>query len=728
SALIFWDIGLCGRAPSFHVGFIQLHGRGLSQMLVTLVLIIITGNFDFLKVSDQKPLGCWSVKQGQKITCPAVCNYETREFVIVHDDKILQIWKETDTNLDKVFKATLSANVYRIHSLPHIEPLVLFKGGVVKSLDALLAAPQQEVENIISDEVIRWSTVFMGVEQPVLTFITEQNGNYFIYIQQCNTCVHQKFKLETGSETSTPLSFAGHLNNKVITLLCLYSNGCVFKVLVPLSPTGSEEEHVLSKSLLVRLVISGRILKGTSIAILDKDHIAVTGCLDSPDSDVKDCFSIWNIKFQTLQASKELPHGTIGQCWCYGDKLFITHGKELRVILYKCEASSLAAAIGKIKDTQTSVKSVSVNWNVLQENETTDVQLEQPVNSKRKVCIVLMCVFVCVCVCVCIHTHTCTCTYTYIHIHTDASQNIVENKVMAFLSSAQTSDFQASIGYVVSALVNRCKAEPSFFPRDCLVQLVQTQGLSYSLCPGLMAVALEKTDVHLLQLCLQQFPDIPEAVICACLQTFLSIGDDRLEATNVNLDALTCRVHTVHDNKMEKQSKITQNGFSSEPLEDDGCDAELPQKSSVKESKEMCPVGPQKASLLNTVLCSAYSETFLLPHLKDLSAEQVILFLQYLQYLYMKCSVEATTDFSSVSSVTINQIMDWIYLLLDAHFTVVVMLPETRRLLYTLHKFVRAQARFYSDLNKIEASLKELKRINRPKDGGLYSIEVLKLV
>ncbi|XP_042308402.1 nucleolar protein 11 [Sceloporus undulatus] len=669
------------------------------------------------QVSDQKPLGCWSVKQGQTITCPAVCNSETGEFVIVHDDKVLQIWKEDDTNLDKVFKATLSADVYRIHSLPHTEPLVLFKCGAVKSLDALLAAPQQEIENIVSDEVIRWSNAFMGVEQPILTFITEQNGNYFVYIHQCNKCVLQKFKLEPGSESSTPLSFAGYLNNKIVTLFCLYSNGCVFKVLVPLSQSDSEEEQVLSKSLLVRLVISGSILKGTSIVILDKDHIAVAGYLDVPDSNVKDYFSIWNITFQTLQASKELPQGTTGQCWCYGDKLFVTHGKEIRVILYKCETSSLAAAVGKIKDMQTSgMKPISVNWNALQEDDVIGVQPEQPPPAKRQ-----------------LRSRKSTQLETLtaeqlLLIIKDSSENIVEDKVMAFLSSTQTPEFQASVGYIVSALVNRCKADSSFFPHECLVQLVQTQGLSYSLCPDLMAVALEKTDVHLLQLCLQQFPDIPEAVICACLRTFLSIGDDRLEATNVNLDSLACCVRNVHNNKLEKQSKVMQNGFSSEPLEEDGCEAQLTEKSCETEKKEMCPVGPRKAALLNTILCSAYSETFLLPHLKDLSAEQVILFLQYLQYLYMKCSVEATTDFSGIFSVTINQIMDWIYLLLDAHFTVVVMLPETRRLLSTLHTFVRAQARFYSDLNKIEGSLKELQRIHRPKDVGLYSIEVIKLI
>lgn len=36
-----------------------------------------------------------------------------------------------------------------------------------------------------------------------------------------------------------------------------------------------------------------------------------------------------------------------------------------------------------------------------------------------------------------------------------------------------------------------------------------------------MAVALEKKDVHLLQICLQRFPDIPEEITYACLKVFL---------------------------------------------------------------------------------------------------------------------------------------------------------------------------------------------------------------
>uniref|UniRef100_A0A8C0H4S3 Nucleolar protein 11 n=1 Tax=Chelonoidis abingdonii TaxID=106734 RepID=A0A8C0H4S3_CHEAB len=700
-------------------GLIASAGAGAGQGILGLepgsdpdqVLLTDRGRTATLyKVSDQKPLGCWSVKQDQTITCPAVCNFETGEYIAVHDDKVLRIWKDEDVNLDKVFKATLTAEVYRIHSLPHTEPLVLFKGGAVQTLDALLAAPQQEIENVISDEVIRWSEAFMETQQPVLIFTTEKNGNYFVYVQKVNPNILHKYKLEQ-EESSHPLSFTAYTKNNILTLLCLYSNGCVYKILMSLQHSVPEEKQILSKSLLLKTVVSDTVLKGASLAILDKDHVAVLGCLDSPPNIAKECLSIWNTKFQTLQTSKELPQGTSGQLWCYGERFFLTHGKVLTVIVYKCETSSLAAAVGKLKDTQTTVSSY-VNWNMLQEDDLGSPCAQQSVTAKTesKRTVSFRVIFFLSGFCI------------------DSSQNDVEEELWQFLSNAQMSDFQATVGYIITGLVNRCKTEPTFYPRNCLVQLIQTQGLSYSLCPDLMAVALEKTDMHLLQLCLQQFPDVPEAVTCACLKAFLSINDDNLQGTNVNLDSVISYMDITLSDQVEKQSATVQNGFSSELMEEDSCDIQLTPKPHVVDNEELCPVGPQKAALLNAILYSAYSETFLLPHLKDLSAQQVILFLRYLQYLYIKCSEKVNMDFPGMLSPTINQIMDWMCLLLDAHFTVVVMLPEAKGLLFSLHKFVRAQVRFYSELNKIEGSLQELQRTKPQKDVGLYSIEMLELV
>lgn len=109
-------------------------------------------------------------------------------------------------------------------------------------------------------------------------------------------------------------------------------------------------------------MVSGNVRNGVALTVLDQDHIAVLG---PPLPASKECVSIWNTKFQTLQTSKELPQGTSGQLWYYGENLFMLHGKFLTVIPYKCEVSSLAGALGKLKHSQdpgTQTVPHFVNW------------------------------------------------------------------------------------------------------------------------------------------------------------------------------------------------------------------------------------------------------------------------------------------------------------------------------------------------------------------------------
>ncbi|NWV14392.1 NOL11 protein, partial [Ptilonorhynchus violaceus] len=676
-------------------------------------------------ISDQKPLGCWSVKHGQTLTCPVVCNFETHEYIAVHDDKVLRIWKSEDINLDKAFKATLSADVYRIHSLPNGGPVVLFKGGGVRTLDVLLEAPQQEIENVISDEVIRWSEACMEGQQPVIIFTTEKDGDFFVYVQKPKLSSLHKYKLEQ-QESFKPLCFTAHLKNQTVTLLCLYSNDSVYKILIPLqqdTEEGEEEEQILSKSLLLNLSVSGSVLKGTSLVVLDKDHIAVLGSLAASGKEPRECLTIWNTKFQTLQTSKELPLGTSGQLWCYEEKFFLTHGKVLTVIMYKCETSSLAAAVGKLKDSQTPDVSSFVNWNTLedeelvvsfQSQESVALKSESKMNLRSRRNNVAK-----------VQPETLSVGQLLLNLK-DASTFVLENELKQLMSKAPTPDLQATIGCVVTALTDRCKTNPKYYPQNFLLQIVETRDLSYSLCPDLMAVALEKKDVHLLQICLQRFPDIPEEITYACLKAFLSISEAHLQRTDVNLDSVICYIDVEFDNK-EVKTEIVENGFNAEK-DQDMCDTKIPKETHSKSDGESCPVGPQKAALLNAVLHSAYTETFLLPHLKNLPARQAILFLRYLYYLYVKCSEKVNTTLPGIRCPTINQIMDWMCLLLDAHFTVMVMLPEAKELLSNLHKFVRAQVRFYSELNKIEGSLRELQRLNHLRDSQTYSIEVLEII
>uniref|UniRef100_A0A2K6MB68 Nucleolar protein 11 n=1 Tax=Rhinopithecus bieti TaxID=61621 RepID=A0A2K6MB68_RHIBE len=567
------------------------------------------------KVSDHKPLGSWSVKQGQIITCPAVCNFQTREYIVVHDNKVLRIWNNEDVNLDKVFKATLSAEVYRILSVQGTEPLVLFKEGAVRGLEALLADPQQKIETVISDEEVI---------------------NKFIKIK------------------------------------------------------------ILVRSLLLKAVVSGNTQNGVALTALDQDHVAVLG---SPLAASKECLSVWNIKFQTLQTSKELPQGTSGQP-VYGENLFMLHGKISTV---KCPS---LAGLWKLKNCAfciflgTHVMPRFVNWETpqgcglgFQNSEQSrrilrrrkiEVSLQPEVPPSKQLLSTIM----------------------------EDSEKHIEVEVRKFLALKQTPDFHTVIGDTVTGLLERCKAEPSFYPRNCLMQLIQTHVLSYSLCPDLMEIALIKKDVQLLQLCLQQFPDIPESVTCACLKTFLSIGDDSLQETDVSMESVFDYSNSVHDEKMEEQTEILQNGFNPEEDKCSNCDQELNKKSQ-DETKEStsCPVVPKRAALLNAILHSAYSETFLLPHLKDIPAQHITLFLKYLYFLYLKCSENATMTLPGIHPPTLNQIMDWICLLLDANFTVVVMMPEAKRLLINLYKLVKSQV----------FSGRAIRQLNQEKNNrGLY--------
>ncbi|KAH0518716.1 Nucleolar protein 11 [Microtus ochrogaster] len=110
----------------------------------------------------------------------------------------------------------------------------------------------------------------------------------------------------------------------------------------------------------------------------------------------------------------------------------------------------------------------------------------------------------------------------------------------------------------------------------------------------------------MLQLCLQQFPDIPESTTCACLKLFLSIGDDCLRDININMESVFDYSDTIQDEQkeMEEQTEIVQNGFSPE---DSSCskDSQQLNKKPEDEAKETvsfpvtsCPVAPKRAALL----------------------------------------------------------------------------------------------------------------------------------
>ncbi|XP_029480676.2 nucleolar protein 11-like [Oncorhynchus nerka] len=720
-ATLFEGYTLCGLVQTQSASDSAIQGIELDGDSDHAVVTDSTRAVTLYKVSDQKPLGSWTVKQGQLLTCPAVFNFQTKEYVVVSDNKVIRVWKEEDLNLDKAFKATVSADVWRVHSAPGGEPVVLFQRGAVRLLDSLLSAPQQPIEDILSEEeVIRWSTNIVAEKQHFVLFTTEQRGEHFLYVQRLNPNTLQKYRLEREDSGASPLSFSASLRDKHLNLLYLYPNGCVYQSVVAVQgPVGLEGVQALPRSLRLRLPVGEGELGAASAVALDEAHVAVVGMPHPSARTGKDFLCIWNTNFQTLQAGKEMVGRIRGQVWCYLGKLFVPHGKALSVIPYECQKSSLASALGKLRHTGIAVSKSSVaipSWNTLlhgnQPQGPTKIVDTRKSKLRRKSQSV----------------PALTVDQVLELIKTGPVEE-VRREVEALVSRGDAQDLQLSVGRLACHLVARSQVETAFYAPGALARLVQTQCLCHSMCPDLLLLALEHKDYFLCQLCLQLFPDIPEVVTCACLKTFIGVPDGDVEMVNLEPDSVSFMEGLVAAGARGGQ----QNGFSP-PLFEDSCDPHHQPKPPQHQDKknptlqlELCPVGLHKAVLLNEVLQTPYSDNLLVPHLKDLNAPQVILFLRYLQFIYLKYSQDVYTQTPVLRSPTMTQIIDWVCLLLDAHFTVLVMAPDVKGLLSNLQSFVKSQVKLFSELGKIEGSLQELHKMKPSKDISQYSIEVIEL-
>ncbi|XP_061888843.1 nucleolar protein 11-like [Entelurus aequoreus] len=670
------------------------------------------------KVSDQKPLGSWTVKQGNCLTCPAVYNTQAKEYVTVTDNTVIRIWKEEDVALDKTFKATVSSNIWRVHCVVGVDPVVLFQRGAVRLLDSLLSAPQQTIEEVLApDETIRWSTNIVAETQQFVIFTTEQKGDHFLYLQKLNPNTLQKYRLEREDSGLSPLSFSASCRDKLIYLLYLYPNGHVYQSVISLRGLGADQGAQtlpLPRNLLLALSVEGR-LDAASALHLDEAHIAVVGVPHPSAGADKDYLCIWNISFQTLQAGKEMAGKIFGQLWSYSSKLFIPHGKTLSVIPYGCAKSSLASALGKLKHAKTEESRPPVcvpSWSNILHGERAQPSRTMETRKLRTT-----------------RRTQSTPNLTVeqvLELITTTSADKVQKEVEDLFCRTDTQDLHQWVGQLASALVCRSMADTAFYTPTTLAQLVQTRHLCHSVCPDLVQLALEKKDYFLCQLCLQFFPDIPEAVTCTCLKAFTSILDTDAEKVNLEPDSvsfmetLTSRVHG---------QVGLRNGFSSTSSKEDHSDASMTRADETNSTPPelTCPVDLHKAVLLNEILQTAYSDDLLLPHLKDLSSQHVILFLQYLQFLYQKYNQAAFPQEHGCRSPSLTQIMNWMCLLLDAHFTVLVMSTEAKNLVLNLYRYINAQVKLFSELGKIEGTLQELQHVTMNKDVGKYSIEVIEL-
>ncbi|XP_076312088.1 nucleolar protein 11-like [Tachypleus tridentatus] len=140
-----------------------------------------------------------------------------------------------------------------------------------------------------------------------------------------------------------------------------------------------------------------------------------------------------------------------------------------------------------------------------------------------------------------------------------------------------------------------------------------------------------------------------------------------------------------------------------------------------------CPLNDSRSSLIDLVLCYPYNEAFILPYLKVLHLNQIMLLIRYLHYLLKVAPYLETSD---RSEVTVTKAAAWMVMIFTAKFEEILVCSDesSKQLIRSLIDTTKELQKSCKDtlmMGLVTALKKRLEMPKRKKASSLYCIEVL---
>ncbi|CAH3036974.1 unnamed protein product [Porites lobata] len=671
-------------------------------------------------LQHQKLINSWSVEQREEVTCPAVHNPIDANFLVAVNKTELFMWKESDSDFKKCQRFQTEKEIFSLlvwNSLQH-DPLIMFEDGSSKFLAEIVSASERKrvkrhrTMESTQDFRILWSCVFSYQNQPYSGLIVHDKDKYIIKITNHSTSCQQENK-QVEFELISPVEeiqlLACCICDEGHHITSYWSDGslCVTEIETVLNPQKMQldtKKPSLSCRILHRLhplhTGSSKDRGAVALSSIDNDHVCLCGS-SVIDGNLKDLIMVWNVKYGTLQSWQTLdkittkqhsiprPVGSDGACCVHYIPGFICTGFHhcVAVCQFSLDACSLASALGQLDSTAKFLEDESCkpqllvtlklarpgealqNWSETMRKED---ELEKEVLKKLTDPL---------------QTPTLEAFSSELKNYMTVKLSKKDNK------SKPGTTFHGKFGkktevlsqHFISAVLCRCISEKSFWPRECVSELLKTKCVPASCSKDLLNCVVEKNDLDLLKECFENIKGISEDSVVVCLRHVLRI-----------------------------ESSSKENDLDGLQTEDD---------------VHKMPLGKTTAKYLSSILSYPVNNVFLLPCLKQLSFEDAVLLMKFLLYL-MDGGLNNFQGEMDCERLRYPQVLDWAGLLLNAHYTQLVITPEAHELLVSCHKIVAQQIKTYGKLRILENLLEHIKkRKPLPKSDkvGLYTIEELEL-
>ncbi|XP_046856490.1 nucleolar protein 11-like [Xenia sp. Carnegie-2017] len=626
-------------------------------------------------IREKKVVHSWCLEGAEKFTCPVV--HDDGMFYAIKNEKWLLMWEDSlselcQSSMLKLPRAAVKIQACKCSKFQH-EPVIIFKDN--EALPFSKVGNEQIRKSSKTTESLLWCDLHKRSDGNIwfTKLLTSKDNRKLTLIMH----LFKENKINTYNlekiDDSELIDWAV-VEDESLYFISLWSNGKVYRIDVPgVSPQDERNSELSFEELFVTFQISQFQQFLANLTTVKSSFVCVAGFFnrDLQNCKVYDCITVWDTKFNTLHCEKPFP-----ECLkaTLPSRLFLQSTSSFIIIASDTSVSAIPFSAEK--------STLKSSLGILEENNKkpqflTTPSLFHPSKSieewKRDVLRIdeteneILCKLL------------------------DGKKTNTAKKLLLELKKTtekcSTSNETVS-QFLVTSVFERCANEKEMWTPDIGNLILNTAVLPSRYFSQFLSLVMEKNDMLLFRNCLCTLKGIPESCLVECLKFILRYDDVMFSSPAFVPDVWV-------------------------------------------ETSPPCPLS--KAKMISLVLSHPINDAFLQSSLRKLNFDDVMILLQFLLHI-MKCWSPLLNDVlcfqESLHKPTYSKILDWSALILNAHFTQMILVPDSQTLLINFHKIVGEQIISLEHLEQLDGYLTHFKdHESLPYNNRMssYSIEQMEL-
>lgn len=661
------------------------------------VLVTIQGNGSHIYNSvDQKCLRSWSVKPAFKFSHPSFQHHKSNEFYAVREKKTIYAWSEKQ-EMEKGSLRQTTEEISHILPSPIDDSLIIvYENRNVSILSSQLkdVTTYKKISEKYSEAKILWCHSMKIKSEARILILALYNESYMIFSliwdpQDKSLGDMESYtlkKVPTGNVFPISCTYENETNlihvvwsNVNWQIFELVSHGQIHSEIFPKLqiPIGCYDNPLLGLSKEKQNAVSAFGRCGFDCVSIQPSYVAMVGRQKGSN-----LITIWDSKFGTVHSTQnferssqepsEITEHTEIKIRCSssssGGQLIITDLASIWICQFECPQVTLLEVIGKMKDTSK-----------LLDKKGAENLIIPPLSSVNK---------------------PFQENWKQVEARDKTEREVIESLVSSKSTPTKESFTSVFMDYVkkeetrksilshnfIKSTINRCVLEKNFFAEEVLEYLINSKSVSSSE-DNLLSLIISRKNLRLLACFLLNVHDIAEPQLAQILKFILS-----------EVDTKTLSVFV--ENLQKTEIDVIFEGDH------------------------------PRDYFLYLIVSAPRNDIFLESCVKSLSFEEVVATLGFLKKMllrYLDKDEKSLRKSLTTQLPTHAQVIDWVALMLDAHFSQLILTKESHSLLKETQEIVLKQLEACERIETLKGQLEYFMYAKKSTNHGIktYSVEVL---